>query len=204
MNVLLCWGPHSSFPYLLSTLKKGKLLLADFDMNPFSTAILPMRFWTSFLYLGSSITQIVFILSRFVFTPWWTQDNPILSLSRLRKHTFLDSVLSSLHRAYRRSLWDLGCDPLFQHFSWWCHQCMLVCFYQYEIFNTSPAMRVNIGSAFLSPLAFGQNNMFRMRWWNWFSLRRAFSHPHLVITWETIEWHSCCSCCHISHFVNSR
>jgi hypothetical protein len=69
-----CSGPHSKLLEPLSTVKKGKLNLASFDMNLLSVAILPISFWTSFLdYIGfmcimalilSGLTSIPFIDTR--------------------------------------------------------------------------------------------------------------------------------------------
>jgi hypothetical protein len=47
----------------LRALKNGRLCSADFDMNMFNVAILPVSFYTFFLVDGSTIEIIAFIFS---------------------------------------------------------------------------------------------------------------------------------------------
>jgi hypothetical protein len=50
-----CSSPHSKVLEPLSTLKNGKLHSANFAMNRFNAAMLPVSFCTSFLDLGGFI-----------------------------------------------------------------------------------------------------------------------------------------------------
>src|SRR6185312_15891146 len=58
LKAFACSSPHSKLPEPFSALKNGRHFSADFEMNLFSEANLPINFCTPFLVVGGFIRLI--------------------------------------------------------------------------------------------------------------------------------------------------
>lgn len=113
-NTCCCFGPQANGSALLRVRKKGRILLADLDMNLFSDTRSPASFCTCFLFSGGLMLRIALIFSGFVSIPYADMRQPMIFPFLMSTTHFYGLSLSPSFLCLRRFWCDMkhGLQPL--------------------------------------------------------------------------------------------